>query len=163
MSSALWLLLKNLLFTVFVPGVVAVYVPLRLVSATQARPVSGILFWIGIAMLAIGGLLYVACTWQFAVRGRGTPAPVDPPKVVVVQGPYRWVRNPMYLAVLSAVAGWALMYQTPEFLWYFGIVFLAFNLAVILYEERWLEFRFGDSYREYKARVNRWIPRRPRR
>src|SRR5215213_6448350 len=98
----MWLLLKNLAFTVIVPGTAAVLLPWLIVSGDPnpwpAR-------WGGLQIAAIpcavaGALIYARCVWDFAHRGRGTPAPIDAPRVLVVQGLYRYVRNPMYLGVL---------------------------------------------------------------
>src|SRR5260370_35088021 len=99
------LLLKNLLFTVFVPGTVAVVIPYRIASRTGpglvlegARPLSAA------PLFLLGAAIYFWCLWDFAVTGRGTPAPIDPPKHLVGRGLYRRVRNPMYLCLLLVVA-----------------------------------------------------------
>jgi Phospholipid methyltransferase len=89
------ILLKNLIFTLVVPGTVGVYVPLLI--AREQAPVSGSRFAIALTLLTAGGALYAWCVWNFAVVGRGTPAPIDAPKKLVTHGPYRFVRNPMYL------------------------------------------------------------------
>src|ERR687888_2119246 len=99
------LLLKNLLFTLVLPATIGVYVPLLLARGRPAR--AGLMFLFALALLASGGIIYAWCVWDFAVFGRGTPAPIDPPKRLVVRGLYRYVRNPMYLGVLLVAAGWA--------------------------------------------------------
>ena len=97
------LFLKNLLFTVLIPGTVGVYIPLRL--AGDWRAVSPRDWFLAAPLLLAGASIYFWCLWNFAVTGRGTPAPIDPPKKLIVRGPHKYVRNPMYLGVLSVVFG----------------------------------------------------------
>jgi hypothetical protein len=93
--------------------------------------------------------------------GRGTPAPIDPPKTLVARGPYRWTRNPMYVAVTSVLIGECMMTRSPS-LWRHALaVFVGFNLFVRLYEEPTLREKFGDEYGAYCARVPRWIVKMP--
>jgi protein-S-isoprenylcysteine O-methyltransferase Ste14 len=103
------LLLKNLLFTLVVPGTIGVYVPLLL--ARGRPPASGLMFLLALAILALGGVIYAWCVWDFAVFGRGTPAPIDAPKKLVVRRLYRYTRNPIYVGVLTALVGWAVMFR----------------------------------------------------
>ena len=105
MKTAMALLLKNLLFTVLVPGTVAVYIPLLI--ARDLSSASGATFVMGLALLAIGIAIYAWCGWDFATFGRGTPAPIDAPKKLVVRGLYRYTRNPMYVGALTVILGWA--------------------------------------------------------
>ena len=155
------LLLKNLLFTVFVPGTVAGFVPYRIVTRT-----TGMFSWdagrlLLAAPVAVLGLsIYFWCLWDFAVAGRGTPAPIDPPKQLVVRGLYRRVRNPMYLGVLLVVAAWALLFRSGVVLAYGVAVGLLFHLFVVLVEEPVLRRRFGAAYESYWRTVPRWVPRR---
>ncbi len=151
------LFLKNLLFTVIVPGTVAVYAPLAL--ATGGSTTSFAWFVVSVALFAVGGAIYLWCVWDFATFGRGTPAPIDAPKDLVIRGLYRYVRNPMYVGVLSAILGWSALFQAPGILLYAGCVGLCFHLFVVLYEEPHLRQTFGSSYDEYRARVGRWFPR----
>jgi protein-S-isoprenylcysteine O-methyltransferase Ste14 len=106
-------------------------------------------------------VLLGTCIWEFARRGRGTLAPVDPPRTLVVQGLYRYVRNPMYLSVTMIVLGEALLTGSRALLAYWAVWFLAANLFVIGYEEPTLRRRFGPAYDRYRATVGRWVPRRP--
>ena len=154
------LLLKNLLFTVVVPGTAGVYVPL-LIAGPIPVPTFGPRSLVGILLLAVGAAGYFWCLWEFAVSGRGTPAPVDPPKHLVVRGPYRLVRNPMYLAVLALAAGWAVSLRSSAVLAYAGALWAAFHLFVVFVEEPSLRQRFGDSYAQYCQSVRRWVPVRP--
>ena len=117
--------------------------------------------WLGLAAIGIGVVLLGTCIWEFARRGRGTLAPVDPPTTLVVQGLYRYVRNPMYLSVTMIVLGEALLTGSRALLAYWAVWFLAVNLFVIGYEEPTLRRRFGTTYERYRATVGRWVPRRP--
>jgi protein-S-isoprenylcysteine O-methyltransferase Ste14 len=114
---------------------------------------------IGVGVLLIGLTLFVASLRQFIVRGRGTLAPWDPPKHLVVEGPYRYVRNPMISGVLFIVCGEAMVLLSPAHaLW--ALIFFLINVIYIpLSEEPGLRHRFGASYDEYCANVGRFIPR----
>src|SRR5262249_26139074 len=104
------------------------------------------------------------CIWEFARSGRGTLAPMDPPRDLVVRGLYRYVRNPMYLGVTAIILGEALLARSQALVLYWAVWFLAANLFVIAYEEPNLRRRFGQSYELYTQQVGRWLPRlKPRR
>ena len=152
------LFLKNLVFVILVPGVAAVAVPVWLGGPGgwwPLRAVSGIPFILGAAVAG-------KCVLDFAVTGRGTPAPIDPPKVLVVRGLYRFVRNPMYVGVLLIILGWALYFASLRIVTYGAVLWLGFHLFVVLYEEPHLSRRFGTSYDEYRAETPRWLPRLPK-
>jgi protein-S-isoprenylcysteine O-methyltransferase Ste14 len=152
---------KALLFTILVPGTVTVYVPHRILLSrgpADALPI-GPLRYLGAALLAAGAAAYLWCAWDFASAGRGTPAPIDPPKRLVVRGLYRRVRNPMYLGILLVLSGEALFFRSRALLGYAGLVFLFFFLFVVAYEEPALTRKFGEEYERYCDRVPRWIPR----
>jgi len=151
------LLLKNVLFTLFVPGTVAVYIPYRITE--QQAFVSGPMLPVAVTLFAVGGAIYLWCVWDFAAFGRGTPAPIDAPRHLVVRGLYRYTRNPMYVGVLTVIVGWAALFQAASVLVYAICVATCFNLFVVLYEERRLAHQFGAEYAEYRAHVNRWLPR----
>jgi protein-S-isoprenylcysteine O-methyltransferase Ste14 len=109
----------------------------------------------------IGAILAATCIWFFASRGRGTPAPFDPPREFVASGPYRYVRNPMYIGGLSVILGVGLILGSPSIV-LLSLTFLVLaHLFVIFYEEPTLERRFGSSYLNYKRSVGRWLPKRP--
>ncbi len=152
------ILLKNLIFTLVVPGTVGVYVPLLI--AREQAPVSGSRFAIALTLLTAGGALYAWCVWNFAVVGRGTPAPIDAPKKLVTHGPYRLVRNPMYLGVLAVILGLAVLLQSAAVLGYAVGVGVCCHLFVVLYEEPHLRRAFGAEYENYCLRVGRWLPKR---
>jgi protein-S-isoprenylcysteine O-methyltransferase Ste14 len=155
--TAMLLLLKNILFTVVVPGTVAVYVPLLV--ARDRSPASGLLFACALLVLALGAAIYAWCVWDFATFGRGTPAPIDAPKQLVSRGLYRYTRNPMYVGVLTVILGWALMFRAPFLVLYALVVGGCFQVFIIFYEEPHLRREFGSGYDEYCARIGRWLPR----
>jgi len=154
----MWLLAKNLLFTVVVPGTVAVYLPLSISHALPPGPPVAIA--LAALAFALGAGIYTWCVWDFATFGRGTPAPIDAPKKLVVRGLYRAVRNPMYVGVICILLGWVLFYLSPALLLYAAAVWTLFHAFVRLYEEPHLRQEFGDEYDDYCARVGRWLPRR---
>lgn len=154
--------LKTLLWSIFVPGTVAILVPYWLLSS-QPRlfPFELSVFrFIGLIPMVLGALLYLWCAWDFTFTGRGTPAPFDPPKEMVARGLYSYVRNPMYVAVLLALTGEAILFESVPILIYALIAFSFFHLWVLFYEEPTLRRKFGESYDRYCLRVHRWIPGR---
>lgn len=154
------LLLKNLLFTVVVPGSVGVYLPLLLASGSGAA--GGWWRWSAVVCLLLGGAIYGWCVLDFASFGRGTPAPIDAPKRLVVHGLYRFSRNPMYVGVLTVILGHALLFRSPVVAGYLVVVALAFHLRVVRYEEPTLARQFGADFAAYRSRVPRWLLPRAR-
>lgn len=156
----MWLYAKMALFTVAVPGTVAVLVPyLMLAERTQGlRLAPGALHWLGLAPLAAGAPLLLWSIWLFAKVGRGTPAPFDPPRLFVAVGAYRYVRNPMYLGVALMLVGESLLFGSFQILWYAAVCWVFVHLFVLLYEEPTLRRKFGASYEEYLRQVPRWVP-----
>jgi protein-S-isoprenylcysteine O-methyltransferase Ste14 len=151
-----WLVIRNLVFTVVVPGLGGVWLPWRLLTShgRLPSPVS----WEALAVIAAGAAVYVWCVWNFAAVGQGTPGPWDAPSRVVAAGPYRWVRNPIYIAALAVVTGEAWLFGSLRLLAYAGLMAVFFHLFVTGYEERTLSRRFGRSYLAYRRAVPRWIP-----
>ena len=116
---------------------------------------------VGWALAIAGGLLALYCVAVFAVHGRGTPAPFDPPQAFVVQGPYRYVRNPMYVGAICCLLGGGLIVRSTSIL-ILGLGFWAVaHLFVLLYEEPALEREFGETFVQYRQLVRRWLPGRP--
>ena len=150
------LLLKNLVFSLLVPGTVAVFGPLFIIEG--AVDYSSWLVLLGSMLLFAGFSIYCWCVWDFAIFGRGTPAPIDAPKRLVVRGLYRFSRNPMYVGVLCVIFGWALFYAAPVVFVYGLSVAICLQLFVVFYEEPLLQQLFGVEYGEYKSSVNRWLP-----
>jgi protein-S-isoprenylcysteine O-methyltransferase Ste14 len=116
--------------------------------------------WLAFSLpvLGLGVFALLWCVRDFYVSGRGTLAPWDPPKQLVIVGLYHFVRNPMYVAVLMILAGWSLLYRSWPLALYAAVVALAFHVRVVLYEEPWLERQFGVDWERYAARVSRWLP-----
>ena len=116
---------------------------------------------VGMLLIVAGGVVVVACVASFVFRGQGTPAPFDPPRAFVPSGPYRYVRNPMYIGAALVLAGYGLWERSPAVAMFTLAFLLIFHLFVVLVEEPGLERRFGESYLAYKRKVHRWLPRRP--
>lgn len=154
------LLLKNLLFTLLVPATVAVLVPLALSEGEVVDTIAR--FAVACELLSVGVAIYAWCVWDFASFGHGTPAPIDPPRRLVIRGLYRWVRNPMYVGVLVVIAGMAVLFGSWTIAIYGCLVATMFHLFITLYEEPHLEREFGDDYVRYRERVRRWLPGPPR-
>jgi protein-S-isoprenylcysteine O-methyltransferase Ste14 len=159
-------LLRHLLSILVLPFTVTVIVPLWLLRNDVSRDLAPRDLWVevlvwgaGLTALLIGLTLFISTLMHFARRGRGTLAPWDPPRVLVVEGVYRYVRNPMISGVLMILLAEALLIGSRRILTWF-LIFLIMNLVYIpLLEEPGLAARFGDRYRLYKKNVPRWIPR----
>lgn len=160
-------LLRHLASILLLPFTVTVLVPWWLLSADPSRDsappqlatVRVLVSIAGAAALALGLTLFISTLLQFARTGRGTLAPWDPPRVLVVQGVYRYVRNPMISGVLFILLAESLLTGSRRLFVWFGL-FLLINLVYIpLFEEAGLAARFGERYRLYKENVPRWIPR----
>ena len=148
-------------FLVIAPGFVAGLVPWwishwRLQPAFLGLP---LLRFAGGILFALGAAGLLDSFVRFAVQGLGTPAPVFPTRHLVVTGLYRYVRNPMYVAVVSTIIGQALVFGNLDLLKYGGLVWLLFHIFVLVYEEPTLSASFGSEYQEFRAAVPRWIPR----
>lgn len=152
------LLLKVLLFTVFVPGTFILLIPCLIIKGQGE--------WVGLplspwrlpayALFFLGVGVYLHCAWEFAHRGRGTPAPVDPPKRLVVSGLYRHNRNPMYAGLIVTLLALSWIFMSNEVLFYAVCVLTAFHLFVVFYEEPTLRRLFGAESEAYRAAVPRW-------
>lgn len=151
----------SVVFLVIAPGFVAGLVPRwishwRIESPFPAMPlfslVGGVLIGLGVTVLLDSFL-------RFAWQGLGTPAPVFPTRHLVVTGLYRYVRNPMYIAVVFTILGQGLVFGNLRLLAYGGLVWLLFHLFVLVYEEPTLRASFGAEYQSFCAEVPRWIPR----
>jgi len=149
------------IFLVLAPGTVAVLVPWSMCRWQMAAPLLGIpaLRWLGLLPIAAGLPVLLDSFARFALQGLGTPAPVAPPRRLVVTGFYRHVRNPMYVAVVALILGQGLLFGSVRVLEYGLVVWAAFHIFVWLYEEPALRDTFGDEYRELCDNVRRWIPR----
>ena len=157
--------LRSLLFTLCIPASATVWIPWLIVSQ-RIPPESTVPLSMrlpGVFLIAAGAVLYCGCLWDFTFTGRGTPAVWDPPVVFVSKGPYRFVRNPMYLAIVSILLGEALLFRSIILAWMGAGFAVGFHLFVVFYEERALKQRFDGSYEHYCSQVSRWLPRWPER
>src|SRR5882672_2524991 len=160
-SHISWVLFRTLLFTIIVPGTVGVWIPYRiggasdirtiLERASQPREFTCVLF------LLIGSLIYLWCAWDFSVKGLGTPAPIDAPRTLVVNGLYRFVRNPMYLGVAHLISAQSILRSSHSVFYYLIFFLVCAHLFVFFYEEPHLRRIFGEQYEEYCRQVPRWI------
>jgi protein-S-isoprenylcysteine O-methyltransferase Ste14 len=153
--------LGSALFFLVAPGTVAGLVPYWLTGWRLRPPLLGFVPFrlLGGALIAAGLAVLLDSFARFALRGRGTPAPVLPTEHLVISGLYRFVRNPMYVAVTSLVLGQALLLGSVVLLVYSACVWLVMHVFVLAYEEPTLRRSFGDEYRAFCAAVPRWIPR----
>lgn len=158
----LWALLKTLLFTILVPGTVGVWVPYRVGGTGDMRQIlehaSRVRIAVSILFFLVGSATYLWCAWDFAVKGFGTPAPIDAPKTLMVNGLYRFVRNPMYVGVACLISAQALIRASHAIFYYLLFFLLCAHAFILLYEEPHLRRVFGEQYEEYCRQVPRWIP-----
>ena len=155
--------LKTLIFSILVPGTVAGIIPWLLLQGSGNLVLRIPSVWmIGLLPLLLGVGIYLWCAGAFTFIGKGTPAPIDAPKILVVQGLYRWVRNPMYVAVLSVVIGEAILFRSILLVGYALVLWGVFHMFVVFVEEPSLRSQFGASYETYFRTVPRWLPRPPR-
>jgi len=162
MMRVLFVLARAVTYSVLFIGLFLVFLPGRILSSTGiVQPVAlGAWQVAGILVGASGAAIAVMCILTFVFAGRGTPAPFDPPRRLVADGPYRIVRNPMYVGAALALGGAALFYQSTRLLGYAGLFLLVTHLFVVLYEEPTLRLTFEQDYEAYCRRVGRWWPKR---
>jgi protein-S-isoprenylcysteine O-methyltransferase Ste14 len=153
-----FLAVRSVLFVILMPGTVVGYVPLQILrnSRQAILPVWSAASLPAAVLLLTGVSVLLRCVWDFFSVGRGTLAPFDPPRVLVVRGLYRYTRNPMYNGVLAALAGEAWLYRSAALLEFAAVMLVLFHLMVVIYEEPTLEAQFGESYRAYRGAVPRW-------
>jgi len=158
----MFILARAVTYAALFVSLVLIFVPARVLSASGVLPPTAVGVWqvAGMLLGAAGAALALSCIVAFVVLGRGTPAPFDPPQRLVIRGPYRFVRNPMYIGAGLAVVGAALFYQSFALLGYVGVLFLVTHLFVVAYEEPTLRRTFGRDYLAYCERTGRWWPRR---
>src|SRR5947209_15879774 len=157
----MFVLVRAVAYAALFIGFVLVYLPGRFLSwsgiaeptTTEAPQVAGMI------MVAIGTAIALWCVLTFVFIGKGTPAPFDPPRKLVIRGPYRFVRNPMYIGAGMTLAGAALFYQSLSILIYACLFLLITHLFVVFYGEPTLRRTFGDEYEAYFRRVRRWWPK----
>lgn len=156
------ILIRAITYSTLFIGLVLVFLPAQVLSAVGVAPPArfGALQLAGMIVGAAGAAIAIWCILTFVFVGRGTPAPFDPPRRLVMRGPYRYVRNPMYLGAGLALAGAALFYWTGVLWAYAGGFLLLMHLLVMFYEEPALRRTFGEDYEMYCRQVRRWWPTR---
>jgi protein-S-isoprenylcysteine O-methyltransferase Ste14 len=148
--------LKSFVFLIIAPGMVAGYIPLGLLRRGSQIEI-GVFAYLAFPLWGIGMVILLWSFWNFLIQGRGTPAPLDPPKELVATGFYRYTRNPMYVGVLLTIIGHFLWFGFWSLLIYALVIFIAFNTFIVHYEEPTLRKKFGATYDAYCQRVPRWI------
>lgn len=156
----MFVLIRTLVYASLFVGLILVYLPGQVLSWSGIiRPSSiGTQQAVGMIVGAIGAFIALWCVLTFAFSGKGTPAPFDPPRQLVNRGPYRFVRNPMYIGAGLALMGAAVFYESWPLLSYTGVFFLITHCFIVWYEEPTLRRTFGQDYETYCQRVKRWLP-----
>ena len=157
----MFILARALTYAVFFVGFFLVVLPSRLLSSAGVAPSSAAGVWqvAGLSVAAIGSVLGLACIFAFVFVGKGTQAPFDPPRRLVVRGPSRFIRNPMYVGAGAALAGAALFYRSIALFVYASVFLLVTHLFVVWFEEPMLRRTFDGEYDAYCATTGRWWPR----
>jgi len=152
------LVMKAILFTLIFPGSGTVLIPYLILKFTGVTqwPELNTLTIISLIFGFSGFIILFNCIWGFAFYGKGTLATVDPPKVLVVRGLYKYTRNPMYLAVLCILISEVVFFSNIYILLYAVAAFLLFHLFVVVYEEPYLRKEFGGAYEKYSLEIPRW-------
>lgn len=153
------LLFRNLIFTILQPGLVTGVIPYYLLGdeVNVLQVPWRIQDYAGLIIFLAGLLILFRCIIQFALEGRGTLSPVDPTKRLVIRGLYQYSRNPMYVGVMMILIGEAMLTSSFSMWIYLSIVFVGFNLFIMLHEEPRLDKDFGQEYVHYRQKVRRWI------
>ena len=154
-------ILGSALFLVIAPGIVAGYMPWRMSRWHAGAPLLGTSSFrlVGVLLIVAGISVLLDSFARFALQGLGTPAPIFPTRHLVVSGLFRYVRNPMYIAVVSLTLGQGLFFGSARILEYGIAIWVGFYLFVLIYEEPTLRKSYGPEYEEFCANVPRWIPR----
>jgi protein-S-isoprenylcysteine O-methyltransferase Ste14 len=157
----MWILARAAVYATFFVGLLLVFLPGRLLSyaGITSPHTSGIQQIFGFVLALAGALLCISCILSFVFIGRGTPAPFDALRRLVIRGPYRIVRNPMYLGAIAVLAGTALYYGSAAVSVYTIAFWTAMHCRVVFSEEPILAQSFGREYKDYRSRVGRWLPR----
>jgi protein-S-isoprenylcysteine O-methyltransferase Ste14 len=161
----LWM--QGIFFTILDPGTVAGYIPYLFIRNDVAGMHTGRFHWVGLFVMSVGILIYGWTVTSFLLRGKGTPAIWftrairfiigEEPARLVASGLYRYSRNPMYLGVITTVAGEGIYFGYSGILWYALSLFIIFTCVILFIEEPHLEKKFGKEYRDYKKRTRRWL------
>jgi protein-S-isoprenylcysteine O-methyltransferase Ste14 len=160
----MWILLRAVIYATLFIGTLFVFLPSQVLSwsGVTSVPETGVRQILGMILTAAGASLALWCILTFVWVGKGTPAPFDPPRRLVVGGPYGIVRNPMYVGAGLVLTGAALFYESTGLVVYAVLFALVIHAFVVLYEEPTLRRMFGGEYESYRGRVGRWWPKRSR-
>jgi protein-S-isoprenylcysteine O-methyltransferase Ste14 len=141
--------------------IIFIGIPYKILSSPNHSQLFDIgkLRYVGVVPIVVGTIIYFWCSLCFVFRGKGTPIYTMPPKKLVVTGLYRFVRNPMYIGAFLILAGKVLLFQSQDLLAYFLLMFGIINGHVLAFEEPRLSDLFGETYKQYRASVRRWMPR----
>jgi len=151
--------IKTILYMGIMHGCFTFYFPYQLASADNPILEIGILRHLAFPFWIIGTLIMIWCSADIIRKGRGTPAHLDPPKTLIVNGLYRHVRNPIYLGALLVLLGYILWFASAWIMLYTIFAFLGFHFLIVIIEEPILKNTFGAAYDEYRRNVPRWIPK----
>lgn len=151
-------LIGSAVFLLAAPGTVGVAIPWFISRWTRESGSFSSVSGLGVLLIALGAAGLIEAFLRFALKGEGTPAPVAPTRKLVVGGLYRHVRNPMYVSLLGLILGQALLFESAGLIAYATVVWLAFHVFVVFFEERRLARDFGAEYEAYRRHVPRWIP-----
>jgi protein-S-isoprenylcysteine O-methyltransferase Ste14 len=160
MLNTITLLLRSLLFTVLNPGLVVGVIPYWILGNRTVglftKPLQTHQY-LGVLLFIPGLIVLIDCILRFLVEGRGTLSPIDPTKRLVVKGLYKYSRNPMYVGVMMMLIGEAVFFQSGNLWIYLVLIFIIFNLFIVLVEEPRLHSDFGKEYYQYCQKVRRWV------
>ena len=158
----MFVIARALTYAALFIGLIFIFLPGQLLFWSGiARPtVTGPPQIAGMIIGGVGAAIALWCVFSFAAIGKGTPAPFDPPRRLVIEGPYRFVRNPMYIGATLGLAGTAIFYGSLSLSIYAAAFLLAAHLFVVFYEEPTLRKSFGAEYEAYCQRIRRWVPGR---
>lgn len=151
--------IKTILYMGSMHGFFTYYFPWQLASLQPGAATIGIVRGLAVPLWLTGTLLILSCSIDIIRKGRGTPAHLDPPKTLLVTGPYRYVRNPIYLGSLSVQLGTILWFGSVLLIPYFLLFIIAYQILIVFFEEPALHRMFGAAYDQYVKEVPRWIPR----
>ena len=151
--------LKSILYMGSLHGFFTFYLPYRLALADKTLLDFGIIHYLAFPLWLIGTLVIIWCSVDMVSKGRGTPAHFDPPKALIINGLYRYIRNPIYLGALLVQLGFILWFGSGIMICYFLFFVLAYYIMIVFIEEPVLKNKFGAAYDAYSKNVPRWIPR----
>ncbi len=157
----MFVLMRAVTYAAVFIGFVLIFLPAQLLAWSGiTRPQTiGIPQVTGTAIVLLGGSIALWCVFTFALIGKGTPAPFDPPRRLVTRGPYRVVRNPMYIGAALALGGATVFFESIVLLGFTVLFLLVTHMFVVVYEERVLRRMFGEEYEGYVRQVGRWWPK----